>query len=105
MSDCLVIMRLSSAARNSAARAISSPSSVALDRLALDHRLDRLRRLVPELALPVGHHGAGLDGVDADVVLPESARERAREPDHAGLGRGIGRHFRRRRAAMRSRKD
>ena len=93
MIDCLVTMRLSSAARNNAIRAMSSPSSVCLDGLTLDDRVDGFRRLVPQPPLPIGHHRAGLDRVHANVIRAERARQRMGQADDPGLGRGISRHL------------
>ena len=56
--DCLVTMRLSSAPRNNAMRAMSSPMQRLPDGLALNDRVDRFRRLVPQAPLPLGHHRA-----------------------------------------------
>ena len=47
--------------------------------LPADHLLD-----------PRAGHGAGADRVDPDVVRPEFGGQRADQPDHAHLGRGVG---------------
>ena len=66
-----------------------------LDGLTLDDRVNGFLRLVPQASLPIGHHGAGLDRVHANVIRAERARERMGQADDPGLGRGISRHLRR----------
>src|SRR5450631_1128747 len=62
-----------------------------LEALAVDDRLLGLG-IEPELPLPFSHCGAGNDGVDADVLRPQLACERAREAVDRSLGRRVRDH-------------
>ena len=90
MRICLVIMRLSSAARNSAVRATSSASSQWLEQLAADEIVRPAPSSYQSRSWRLGDHRAGRDRVDADVVGAEVAGERVGEADDAGLGGRVG---------------
>ena len=73
MMHCLVIIRLSSAARNSAVRRNLVREQPALQALTRHDRLDGSLVPVPEPQLALGENGAGRYGVDPDALGTELA--------------------------------
>src|SRR5258708_22460726 len=86
---CLVIMWLSSAARNSARRAMSAGMMVSGRNWLFTTAATFSSVGYHSPLLLLRQHQPGGDGIDADAVLADLARQRMGEADHGGLGRGV----------------